>query len=271
MDEFHCISLGAGVQSSTMALMAAKGIITPMPQLAVFADTQGEPKSVYDWLEYLETELPFPVVRVTKGNLAEQELEIRVSKKSGKTYRKSAIPAFTSNGGMLLRKCTRDFKIYPIYSYIKKYFNITRNCKLPLVKSWIGISIDESHRMKPSPKKWCENIYPLIDLNISRQNCLEWMLKNGYPTPPRSACTFCPYHNDIEWLRLKTEEPEEFNKAVILEQKLQEKNRLDEVAKQIPYLHVERKPLSEVNFEERIKNKRQTNNFGNECEGMCGV
>ncbi len=38
----HTISLGAGVQSSTMALMAAAGEITPMPAAAIFADTQAE-------------------------------------------------------------------------------------------------------------------------------------------------------------------------------------------------------------------------------------
>jgi hypothetical protein len=38
------ISLGAGVRSTTMALMAAHGEITPMPDAAIFADTQWEPK-----------------------------------------------------------------------------------------------------------------------------------------------------------------------------------------------------------------------------------
>lgn len=60
----HIISLGAGVQSSTMALMAAAGEITPMPDCAIFADTQAEPKSVYKWLDWLEGQLPFPVIRV---------------------------------------------------------------------------------------------------------------------------------------------------------------------------------------------------------------
>ncbi len=40
----NIISLGAGVQSSAMALMAAKGEITPMPDAAIFADTQSEPR-----------------------------------------------------------------------------------------------------------------------------------------------------------------------------------------------------------------------------------
>jgi hypothetical protein len=47
-----------------MALMAAKGELTPMPVAAIFADTQGEPQSVYKWLDWLENQLPFPVYRV---------------------------------------------------------------------------------------------------------------------------------------------------------------------------------------------------------------
>ena len=38
--KLRVISLGAGVQSSVMALMAAKGEIGPMPDCAIFADTQ---------------------------------------------------------------------------------------------------------------------------------------------------------------------------------------------------------------------------------------
>ena len=69
------ISLGAGVQSSVMALMAAKGEITPMPDYAIFADTMAEPKAVYDWLDWLEEQLPFPVIRVSKGNLYEDIMD----------------------------------------------------------------------------------------------------------------------------------------------------------------------------------------------------
>ena len=45
------ISLGVGVQSSAMALMAAKGEL-PMPDCAVFADTGAEPSSIYSYLEF---------------------------------------------------------------------------------------------------------------------------------------------------------------------------------------------------------------------------
>src|SRR5688572_15714259 len=89
----HIISLGAGVQSSTMALMAAHGEITPMPDAAIFADTQAEPQSVYVWLDWLEKQLPFPVIRASKGSLAETALEVRTSA-AGNLYTKSAPPAF---------------------------------------------------------------------------------------------------------------------------------------------------------------------------------
>ena len=61
------LSLGAGVQSSTLALMAAKGEIKPMPDCAIFADTGAEPQGVYDYLDWLEKQLPFPVHRVMEG------------------------------------------------------------------------------------------------------------------------------------------------------------------------------------------------------------
>ncbi len=40
-EPIHIISLGAGVQSSTMALMAAHGKITPMPKCAIFCGYAG--------------------------------------------------------------------------------------------------------------------------------------------------------------------------------------------------------------------------------------
>lgn len=60
----RALSLGAGVQSTTMALMAAHGEIGPMPDCAIFADTGWEPKAVYDHLSWLMSPnvLPFPVI-----------------------------------------------------------------------------------------------------------------------------------------------------------------------------------------------------------------
>ena len=83
VNPLQIISLGAGVQSSTMALMAAHGEITPMPDAAIFANVGDgcEPQEVYDWLEYLKTQLPFPVYTVSNRNLREEQLKLRTSKR----------------------------------------------------------------------------------------------------------------------------------------------------------------------------------------------
>lgn len=68
------LSLGAGVQSTTLTLMAAHGIVGPMPDLAIFADTGWEPASVYEHLRWLMSPnvLPFPVHIVSAGNIREK-------------------------------------------------------------------------------------------------------------------------------------------------------------------------------------------------------
>src|SRR6185437_16500439 len=114
----HIISLGAGVQSSTMALMAAHGELTPMPDAAIFADTQAEPESVYKWLDWLEKKLPFSVYRVTRGSLTERAIEMRKTF-DGRLYSKTDIPVFVRNadgtqGKIVQRGCTRDFKLQPL-------------------------------------------------------------------------------------------------------------------------------------------------------------
>ena len=50
------LSLGAGVQSSCLALMAEKGE-TEKPNFAVFADTGDESEATYQWLDWLESQL----------------------------------------------------------------------------------------------------------------------------------------------------------------------------------------------------------------------
>ena len=54
------ISLGGGVQSSVMALMASQGAFDRVPDCAIFADTRWEPPSIYEHLAWLSDRLSFP-------------------------------------------------------------------------------------------------------------------------------------------------------------------------------------------------------------------
>ena len=178
----NIISLGAGVQSSTMALMAAHGEITPMPDCAIFADTQAEPKAIYDWLDWLETKLPFPVHRVSKGDLGADFIKALGDKKGrcGQppffVKNTTATATATAGVGILWRKCTQEYKLQPIRQQVRRVMVETGEKR---VQQWIGISSDEAQRMKPSDVKFIDNIYPLVDRNISRRDCLSWMKANG--------------------------------------------------------------------------------------------
>ena len=282
----HIISLGAGVQSSVLLLMAARGDFQDLNgqvttvSHAIFSDTKAEPESVMRWLDWLEKEVaslpfPFPIHRVTAGSLEDDETRVRLSGKSGKRYMKGSIPAFVLNPdgtkGLLGRKCTADYKIVPLQRKVRELVGIKRaGGKVIHARMWIGISTDECHRMKPSRVDYIENVFPLIDAGMSRRACLEWMKANGYPEPPRSACVFCPFHGDAEWKRLKDHEPKEFERAVDFETKMHAAQLSQETLRGIPFLHSSCIPLGEVDFHDE-KAKQQLELFGNDCEGLCGV
>lgn len=266
------ISLGAGVQSTTVALMAANGELGPMPDAAIFADTQAEPKAVYDHLEWLRSGvLPFPVYVVTAGDLSEH---VAAERPKGK-YLKVDIPAYVQapDGSIALinRSCTRDFKIVPIRRKVRELLGIAgkRSPRDVVAEQWIGISRDEAHRMKDSPEPWLRHRWPLIELGMTRLGCLDWLKRNGFRRPPRSACTFCPYHSDAEWRALQ-DRPEEWRQAVEIDNRLRSRPPQDYSTKGVLWLHRSALPLSEVDLT-TAEDRGQQSLFGNECEGMCGV
>lgn len=264
----HIISLGAGVQSSTMALMAAKGELTPMPDCAVFSDTGDEPDEVYRWLAWLEEVLPFPVNRVShgEGTLGVDACVVRTSEVKKKKYTQYAVPAFLlgvdGRIGLMMRQCTTSHKINPIH---REYGRVRGKER---VTQWIGISLDEIDRMKSPRKPWVDNRYPLIEKRMTRQSCLAWMFKHDFPKPPRSACVFCPYHNDREWKRMQHEDKASFARAVNFEKEYQSACSKVTGLTGKPFLHRTCQPLDQIDFD---ADKNQLNLFINECEGMCGV
>lgn len=261
------LSLGAGVQSSTLALMIKHGEISPI-DCAIFADTKHEPAAVYKWLDWLETQVPFPIYRVSAGDLRTETLRTRISKKNGHAYGKNYIPSFQrGQGGKLSampRKCSTDFKLVPIHRKLRELAKPKRGGTEILVTSLIGISYDEVQRMKCAWFTWVKNEYPLVDMSMTRWHCLQWMRDHGYPEPPRSACVFCPYHSDKEWRNLT---PAEFQSAVSFEKELQGFAKARNVTG-VEYLHRDLKPLDQVELRD---DRVQADAFGNECEGICGV
>lgn len=248
------LSLGAGVQSSTMALMAAHGEID-MPDCAIFADTGWEPRSVYEWLNWLEKQLPFPVHRVSAGNLRED-----IINHSNSTGQRIAAVPWHMQDGMGRRQCTSEYKLTPLRRKMRELLGTRdRSAKCRVM---IGISLDEAHRAKSSHNQWQIHEWPLLDKRMSRGDCLLWMEKNGYPLPPKSSCIGCPYHSDYQWQEIKNV-PDEWNDVVMIDKLIRNQPKF----RKQQFMHRSLKPIDEVKF----TNEAQVDLFGNECEGMCGV
>lgn len=240
-----------------------------MPDCAIFADTGAEPQKIYDYLNFLETKLPFPVHRVMKdeGGLRKN---ILTSIEGG---RFAGAPFFTESdlpgGGRLRRLCTREFKIEPIEKRVRELLGLSkgqRAKKIIQVVQWIGISTDEIARMKPNQKHYIRNRHPLIELNMSRNDCLKWIRGKGYPMPSKSSCTFCPYHDDALWSAMKANDPESFADAVDIDRRIRAGVR---GTTQKLFLHRSMRPLDQVVF--TAEDAGQIRMFDDECEGLCGV
>lgn len=269
----NIISYGGGTQSTALILMGLNGEYDlPRPDFAVFADTDGEPQFIYDYVEYFtnycKKNYDFDIYTIKhKDGLVEHLLNSKQKSRNGKFYTSSTPPFFTKdkNGkiGMLKRQCTSDFKIHPITKFINGKLGRGKKYRL-----WLGISFDERTRMKISPIKRRLNYYPLVENYIGRMDSVRYVKEKGLRTPQRSSCYFCPYHSPRYWRWLKNEHPDEFQKAVMFEKNIQAKQ--NDIMKSTPYIHKSCKPLDEVN----LNQDSQMDLFPeliDECDGYCGV
>lgn len=276
--KLRTISLGAGVQSTTMALMATRGELTPMPDYAIFADTGDEPAPVYKHLEWLMSPgvLAFPVVIVTERGRKLGDEILKATR--GESIRGSHArpPFFVANPdgslGQVHRQCTGDYKIVPIEREIRRLLGLKfrqRWPKTPQVEQWIGISLDEIIRMKPSRIPTIQARWPLVEKRLSRSDCLLWMERHGFPQPPKSACTFCPFRSNEQWRQLKASDPAGWDKAVEVDAAIRTGLRGYGLGGKL-YVHADRVPLDQVDLSSAA-DRGQLDLFMNDCSGMCGV
>jgi len=264
--DFTYLSLGAGVQSSALLVLACTDDRVPKPDVAIFSDTGDEPQYVMDYLQMLKDYAePFGIniVIAQKGVLSEDALG-----------RDKFVPItlFTlhkeGSKGVLRRQCTREYKITPINKKVREILGYKPRYRVKhKVRAMLGISTDEMQRMKESWMKWTTNTYPLIDLGISRKDCYQIMEQVGLPKPKKSACVYCPYHDDQYWQWMKDEEPAEFAKAVDFDEAV--RNKTMKGSESPAFVHRSCVPLADAVFSPNDPN--QIDFFNNECEGMCGV
>ena len=274
-EQLRVLSLGAGVQSSTVLLMSCVGEL-PKLDAAIFADTGWEPEAVYrhlTWLEDVAKGHGIPVHRVSAGNIKEDALRSQVRGKAEEGQRWASMPYRTvgPNGeiGMIKRQCTTEYKIQPIETFIKRtLLGIPKygHVKIGAVEQWFGISAEEQRRVRMSRTHWKTHWYPLVDKAVTRHLCLVWMEEHGFPEPPRSACIGCPFRSNTEWRWLRNEEAQSFQDACDFDDAIRHcRGMRGEM-----FIHQKGIPLRTVDLDSDI-DKGQMLLWDNECLGMCGV
>ena len=216
--KLEVLSLGAGVQSTVLALMACTGEL-PGLQAAIFADTGWEPARVYKHLDRVEAELDragIPLYRVAKGNLRRDSVD--------PAHRFASVPYYVRNpdgsDGMGRRQCTAEYKLAPIMRKCRELLgaaapDFRRVPRGNVVTQWIGFSTDEIHRVNDRRDNlYSEKRYPLLELGMSRKDCQRYLKKHGWGDTAKSACIGCPFHGNAQWRELRDNHPEEWADAV---------------------------------------------------------
>ncbi len=269
------ISLGGGVQSSVMALMASEGAFGRIPDCAIFADTRWEPPSIYTHVSWLAEQVSFPLYVVDNGRSLREDTRALTNHSDSLNFVDIPVYLRGRNGqsdGIGRRQCTQHYKIRPVHSKIRELLGVKERRRVPAsttVELWLGISTDEAMRMRDSRDRWIRNRYPLIEAGMSRRDCEEWW-EARYDRPlERSACVACPFQSRRRWVETRRRWPQLFAEAVEIDLKLRDGLAF---AKE-PYLHPRRVPLAQAVLldEGQLAAGEQADGFGNECEGHCGV
>ncbi|MGW1990110.1 hypothetical protein [Embleya sp. NPDC001921] len=245
------LSLGAGVQSTTLLLLSAQGRI-PRYDLAAFADTGWEPARVHAHLDRIEAEIARPagieLVRVGAGDIRADGLHRR--------FVTMPVHIVHPNGrrGIGQRQCTKQYKLDELKRLVRERLGYPHPRRVPdgvYALQDIGISRDELHRAKDSRRRYLRNDFPLLDLTgaadghtgWTRADCARHLRAHGWGHTPRSACVGCPMHTDREWRDLRDTSPDEWAQAVAFDHALRTTAHPDGIRE---YLHRSCVPLDEA-------------------------
>ena len=265
------LSLGAGKGSTALSLLLEAeqlpGYIKP--DVALFADTQAEPPHVYETLEWLQSRVSWPIIQVSAGDLWTDTWKLINGKTNPLNVNGNGyvdLPVHGSEGGLTPRRCTVDYKV----AAIRRGYRQFAEADPPYlqVTQYLGISLDEAHRMKDSRVRYITNVYPLAVLGWRRRDLAAYLDEN-YPGNPvgRSACFFCPFHSIAEWRDLRRRYPGLYAEALEIDQGLQN------MPKGPFSLHrsmgLER-AMADADLQGELW-PEEPDHFGNECEGLCRV
>jgi len=202
---------GGGVDSTAIAALICKGEL-PAPDYAWIVDVGYEPHTTWDYVE-----------RVLKPNLAEHGVILHVLKTADYTNNELirdgfiTIPAYRRAGGAIQKlhtHCSAGWKARVAEKWL-------RNQGVTAVEQWIGVSAEETRRVRPSRRAWVRLVYPLVERDMTRADCIHLIGAMGWPLPERTSCYLCPHRSIGDWRRLAARNGEDFQRAVEAERAIQ--------------------------------------------------
>lgn len=265
------LSCGFGLQSTVIGEMSACGDLPKC--IVIHADTGWERQATIEIRE-------FYAERWRKMGLDVHILGGQDIRRGG-AEQGGHMPFWTATGAPLRRQCTGDFKIDPIKRRVRECLGFDTS-KPPHPKPgaaiiWLGITVDEWTRAKPSRIKFMENRYPLLVARMHRRDCADWLRVRDLPVPVKSACIGCPYRRASEWIDIRDNAPDEWRQAI----------EFDECHRNAPWavrheltddsLYVYRHAIPLVEADLEADAKRERRHYGTQlpmfaCEsGFCGV
>ena len=200
------LSYGGGVQTVAMIAAIAAGQLEK-PDLIVIADTDREKSSTWDYME-----------EIVQSELKRIGLQVEIASHDLATvdlYAKNddlLLPAYTETGKMPTF-CSNEWKQRVIYRWL-------RGRGVTAADIWIGFSTDEAGRAQQVSTKWIQRRFPLLELGMNRADCRILIESLGWPLPMKSACFMCPNMTDSEWVEMKNAYPNDFDKAVEIDDEI---------------------------------------------------
>jgi len=254
MKPIQVLADGGGIQSTAIKILIIQGIL-PKPDHIITSDTGRERSTTWDYMQRYSTpvlrEIGIEPVRLIAKDWCNAEQWDYMRRGSDGCWH-TRLPVYTINDGKdgkHIPHCSDRWKKAVMRRYLRRLYGFCKDVK---VETWLGITLDEAHRVRDDDVLWNTTRHPLIEgwlgiedgtgLALTRNDCKQIIRDFGWPLPEKSSCYICPHMKNHEW---QTIQPWEFRQAVKIERRM---HRLMEKTHYLAFLHKDRKPLEQCDF-----------------------